>query len=146
MDNHVKAKKYHNSTQNCQFSIILDQNDRNFMGIHFQRSTGKSAFIIDEFCRFLKFLIKKCFFSTVKNPKKSWRPNRVPPHPGRGTIWYHMVPYGTIWFSIVPLFLFLFFPFFQICQFVNFLKFSIFQCSIFPSFSKLFTISYTGFL
>ena len=31
------------------------------------------------------------FFSKVKNPKNFWRPNSVSPHPGRGTLWYHMV-------------------------------------------------------
>ena len=38
----------------------------------------------------------------VKKPNKSWRPNRVPPHPGRGTLWYHEVPYGTIRYLMVP--------------------------------------------
>ena len=32
----------------------------------------------------------------------SSRPNRVPPHPGRGTLWYHRVPYGTIGYHMVP--------------------------------------------
>ena len=51
---------------------------------------------------FLFFLISKHeIFSKVKNPKMSSRPNRVPPHPGRGTLWYHK-PYGTIGYLMVP--------------------------------------------
>ena len=51
---------------------------------------------------FFDFFVLNMIFPKVKNPKKSWRPNSVSPHPGRGTLWYLMVPYGTIWYLMVP--------------------------------------------
>ena len=42
------------------------------------------------------------FFQRSPIRKKSWRPNSISPHPGRGTLGYHKVPYGTIWYHMVP--------------------------------------------
>ena len=49
-----------------------------------------------------KHILKNDFFSKVKKPKMSSFPTRVPPQPGRGTLWYHRVPYGTIRYLMVP--------------------------------------------
>ena len=99
----LKPKSIITRLRIVSFQWFLDQNDRNFMGILFQRSKGQNSFIFDEFWWFFWFFDIKIwpFFSKVKNPKNFPRPNSVSPHPGRG-IWYHKVPYGTLWYHMVP--------------------------------------------
>ena len=120
---HVKTKKYHNSTQNCPFSMIFGPKWPKFHGDSFP-DVKRSKFIyiwwVLTICLIFGYK-KMTFFSKVKNPKNFWRPNSVSPHPGRGTLWYHMVPYGTIWYHMVPYG----FPLFH---------FSNFPCSIFSFF------------
>ena len=102
----VKTKKYHNSTQNCQFSMIFGPKWPKFHGDSFPKvKRSKFLYICWVLMFFLIFRYKnELFFSKVKNPKNFWRPNSVSPHPGRGTLVNHMVPYGTIWYRyhIVP--------------------------------------------
>ena len=115
MVNHLKTKKYHNSTQNCPFSMFVGPKWQKVCGDSFpdvKRPTFVYIWCLLTIVWF--FDIRKCFFSKVKSRISLGVPTESRPTPGswqgiigypmvpKGTLWYHMVPYGTICYHMVP--------------------------------------------
>ena len=107
---HGKTKKYHNSTQNCPFSMILNPKWQKFHGDSFP-DVKRSKFIyiwwvFTFFCLFWFVDIKKShLFQRSKIRKTFGVPTASRPTPAEvpyGTIWYLLVPYDTIWYHMVP--------------------------------------------
>ena len=128
MGNHLKTKKYHNSTQNCPFSMIFRPKWPKFHGDSFpdvKRSKFLYIWRVLTIC--LIFWYKNMFFfKGQKSEKVLASQQRLAPPLGGD----HMVPYGTLWFSICSMFLYVV------------LHFSIYQFSIvhFPDVFNLFQL------
>ena len=130
---HLKTKKYHNSTQNCPFSMIFGPKVTEISLRFFsRRQLFKIPLYLMSFF-YIKFWYKKkkTSFSKVKIRTSLGVPTASRPTRGGD----HMVPYDTICYHMVP-YGFPSCPFFQKNQFSSF---QFLHYSIFP-FPKIFSV------
>ena len=100
MDIHVKTKKYHNSTQNCPFSMIFVPKCQKFHGDSFP-DVKRSKFLYIWRVLTIVVIFWKNIFPRSKIRKSLGVPTATRPTPAEvpyGTIRYHKVPYGTMWY------------------------------------------------